>query len=176
MKILRFTTEPITFDQHQILATLWPNSIIVQENRRPSIETKDYVKDFDRLALDYAVVELETGDEDDGDMLKYVSDVLKHSDFCRRGGLIIRLVPSQQDGKQYLQYEQVLAAKIISAQLVPRDQPAVIPPPPAEESAVAEEGQSPEEDVVDVKEQLENMDPTKPIKEPVKKGSVKKGK
>ena len=91
MKMLRMTKDEATFDQMATINSLWPGIRVTQINRKPDISLKDYIKDFDAIAWDCRVCELDLSDNN-GDVLKFLHDIMAHSDFIKRGGILVQLV------------------------------------------------------------------------------------
>ena len=113
MKMLRFTENPMTGTRMNAILSLWPNVEITQINRKPTALVDDYIRDFDALTWDCQVAEIDLG-ANDGDVLKFVHEVLQKSEFIKRGGILVQLV---DDGRTAT-YKAMLQVAITTQELI----------------------------------------------------------
>ena len=152
MKMVRMTEEGLSSDQMQLIESYWPNTVVVQENRLPTTELCGYLDDFDKIAHDAHIVELDLS-EGGVDLLKYVHRIIVDSAFWKRGGLLVRLVAYLDDhGDMKQRYEQIYKVAILSQPVAPVPVPQL-----TDDSQQGNVQRLPDKDAI--KSALENMAP-----------------
>lgn len=128
MKMVRMSKDPASFDQMAAINSLWPGIQVIQINRKPSVKLDKYIDDFDSIAWDCQVAEIDLSDSD-GDVLKFVYDIINHSDFVKRGGVLVQLVATPIPATEttpatvVYNYNQILQAIVNTRLLTPPDPP-----------------------------------------------------
>lgn len=128
MKMVRMSNDPASFDQMAAINAIRPGIQVTQIKRKPSIKLENYVKDFDTIAFDCHIAEIDLSDSN-GDVLKFVYDIINHSDFVKRGGILVQLVSTQIPATEttpatvVYSYNQILQAVVSTQPLIPPSKP-----------------------------------------------------
>lgn len=128
--VVRFTTEPLTPEHHNELQRLFPGFLVIQHNHRPKV-VQHWLRDFDSIAQDATVVEIEVN-KDDPEIFKLIDGILTASNFCKRGGWLIRAIvdknePMEGDMQyEFHHYELIQKVSVVSQKIEPKvEAPAI---------------------------------------------------
>ena len=128
MKMLRMTKDAGSLDQMAAINAIRPGIQVTQVNRKPSIKLDNYIKDFDTISWDCHIAELDLSDNN-GDVLKFIHDIMSHSDFMKRGGILVQLVKTQIPETETTPATIVYSYNHIT-RVVAETIPWIPPPPP----------------------------------------------